>query len=245
MSVPDLRGRIALVTGASRGIGRAIALALTDAGCDVAINCRSRIDDAKHVAAEVAATGRRALVVQADVSRTAAVAEMIAKVNRELGPVDILINNAGVALRRGIDDLTEADFDETIAVNLKSAFLCTQAVLPHVRAQQWGRIVNISSGAARSAGGIGLHYNASKAGMEGLTRGYAARLVKEGITVNAVAPTLIETDMMPADQIDASARIPLGRLGRPEEVAQATLMVLGNAYMTGQTIHLSGGMNFD
>jgi 3-oxoacyl-[acyl-carrier protein] reductase len=131
-----------------------------------------------------------------------------------------------------------------MAVNLKSAFLCTQAVLPHMRAQQWGRIVNISSGAARGAGGVGLHYNASKAGMEGLTRGYAARLVKEGITVNAVAPTLIDTDMMPADPANSS-RVPLGRLGRPDEVAQATLMVLGNAYMTGPTIHLSGGMSFD
>jgi 3-oxoacyl-[acyl-carrier protein] reductase len=131
-----------------------------------------------------------------------------------------------------------------MAVNLKSAFLCTQAVLPHMRAQQWGRIVNISSGAARGAGGVGLHYNASKAGMEGLTRGYAARLVKEGITVNAVAPTLIDTDMMPPDPANSS-RVPLGRLGQPDEVAQATLMVLGNAYMTGQTIHLSGGMSFD
>ena len=99
-------------------------------------------------------------------------------------------------LVRGVDDLTEADFDLTIAVNLKSAFLCTQAVLPGMRARQWGRIVNISSGAARGAGGVGPHYNASKAGMEGLTRGYAARLVKDGITVNAVAPSLIETDMV-------------------------------------------------
>jgi 3-oxoacyl-[acyl-carrier protein] reductase len=245
VSAPKLAGHIGLVTGASRGIGRAIALALAGAGCDVAINCRARTDEAKRVAADVAALGRRALVVQADVSQAPAVAAMVADINRELGPIDILINNAGVALRRGIDDLTEADFDETIAVNLKSAFLCTQAVLPHMRAQQWGRIVNMSSGAARSAGSIGLHYNASKAGMEGLTRGYAARLVKEGITVNAVAPTLIETEMMPAERANASVRIPLGRLGRPEEVAQATLMVLGNAYMTGQTVHLSGGMSFD
>lgn len=244
MNAPHLAGRICLVTGGSRGIGRAIALALADAGCDVAINYRSRIEDAKRVAADVATLGRRALIVQADVSKAPAVDAMIADINRDLGPIDVLVNNAGLALRRGIDDLTEADFDETIAVNLKSAFLCTQAVLPHMRAQQWGRIVNISSGAARSAGGIGLHYNASKAGMEGLTRGYAARLVKEGITVNAVAPTLIETDMMPADPAN-SIRVPLGRLGRPDEVAQATLMVLGNAYMTGQTIHLSGGMNFD
>lgn len=245
MSAPDLAGRVCLVTGASRGIGRAIALALAGAGCDVAINCRSRVEDAHRAAADVATKGRRAMVIQADVAKAPDVNTMIAEIGRELGPIDILINNAGVALRRGIDDLTEADFDETIAVNLKSAFLCTQAVLPHMRAQQWGRIVNISSGAARGAGSIGLHYNASKAGMEGLTRGYAARLAKEGVTVNAVAPSLIETDMMPATEVNAGARIPIGRLGRPEEVAQATLMVLGNAYMTGQTIHLSGGMSFD
>ena len=121
---------------------------------------------------------------------------MVEQVASALGPIDILVNNAGVAIVRGVDDLTEDDFDRTIAVNLKSAFLCTQAVLPAMRARKWGRIVNISSGAARGAGAIGVHYNASKAGMEGLTRGYAARLVKEGITVNAVAPSLIETDMM-------------------------------------------------
>ena len=128
---------------------------------------------------------------------------------------------------RGVDELTEDDFDRTIAVNLKSAFLCTQAVLPAMRARKWGRIVNISSGAARGAGAIGLHYNASKAGMEGLTRGYAARLVKEGITVNAVAPSLIETDMM-SGRTDLARNIPLGRMGQADEVAQAVAMVLGN-----------------
>ena len=146
-------------------------------------------------------------------------------------------------LLRGIDDLTESDFDATIAVNLKSVFLCTQAVLPSMRAKKWGRIVNISSGAARGGGAIGVHYNASKAGMEGMTRGYAARLVKEGITVNAVAPSLIETDMM-RGRTDLASRIPLGRMGRSDEVAQAVLMVLGNDYMTGQTIMLNGGMAF-
>jgi 3-oxoacyl-[acyl-carrier protein] reductase len=168
----------------------------------------------------------------------------VAKVETELGGIDMLINNAGVAVRRGLDDLTEADFDLTIATNLKSAFLCTQAVLPGMRARRWGRIVNISSGAARGAGVIGVHYNASKAGMEGLTRGYAARLVKEGITVNAVAPSLIATDMMPPGS-DAAARVPLGRLGTPEEVAQAVLMVIGNPYMTGQTVQVNGGMHFN
>ena len=131
-----------------------------------------------------------------DVSQADAVTKMVQRVNDELGPIDILVNNAGIAIVKGIDDLREDDFDRTIAVNLKSVFLCMQAALPTMRARKWGRIVNISSGAARGAGSIGPHYNASKAGLEGLTRGYAARLVKEGITVNAVAPSLIETDMM-------------------------------------------------
>jgi 3-oxoacyl-[acyl-carrier protein] reductase len=169
---------------------------------------------------------------------------MMAAVDRELGPVDVLVNNAGIGLVRTVDDLTEEDFDRTIAVNLKSVFLCTQAVVPGMRVRKWGRIVNISSGAARSAGGVGPHYNASKAGMEGMTRGYAARLVKDGITVNAVAPSLIETDMVRSGLASSPARIPLGRFGTPEECAQAVLMVIGNAYMTGQTIGLSGGMSF-
>ena len=167
-----------------------------------------------------ASSGGRAIAVAADVSQREAVAGMIKQVTNELGPIDILVNNAGIAITSGIDDLSEDDFDRTIVVNLKSVFLCTQAVLPSMRARKWGRIVNISSGAARGAGSIGPHYNASKAGMEGLTRGYAARLVKEGITVNAVAPSLIETDMMkrPAQLV---GRIPLGRFGTAEEVAKA------------------------
>ena len=182
--------------------------------------------------------------MRADVSDGAAVKAMLESIARELGQPDVLINNAGIALRRGLDDLTEAEFDRTIAVNLKSAFLCTQAVLPAMRARRWGRIVNISSGAARGAGVIGVHYNASKAGMEGLTRGYAARLVKEGITVNAVAPSLIATDMM-ADEAGAATRVPLGRLGTPEEVAQAVLAVIANPYMTGQTVPVNGGLHFN
>ena len=241
----DLTGRIALVTGGSRGIGAAIALALADAGADVAVNYRERAAEADSVAAVIGAMGRRAITVAADVSRGEAVADMVRSVEQKLGAADILVNNAGIALIRGIDDLTEADFDRTISVNLKSAFLCTQAVLPHMRAQGWGRIVNISSGAARGAGGVGLHYNASKAGMEGLTRGYAARLVKQGITVNAVAPSLIETDMVRSGVASSADRIPLGRFGTGEEVAQVVLMLIGNGYMTGQTVALSGGMAFN
>ena len=240
---PDLNGHTALVTGASRGIGAAIALALAEAGAAVAVNYRQHATEADAMVAKIKEIGGRATAIAADVSQAAAVAKMVDHVTSTLGPIDILVNNAGIAIVRGIDDLTESDFDATIGVNLKSAFLCTQAVVPAMRAKKWGRIVNISSGAARGGGAIGVHYNASKAGMEGLTRGYAARLVKEGITVNAVAPVLIETDMM-RGRSDLAARIPLGRFGRPEEVAQAVLMVLGNDYMTGQTIMLNGGMAF-
>jgi 3-oxoacyl-[acyl-carrier protein] reductase len=239
----DLGARVALVTGGSRGIGAAVALMLARAGAAVAVNYRERAADAEAVVANIKSGGGRTIAVAADVSQSAAVAGMIERVGRELGPIDILVNNAGIAIVRGIDELSESDFDRTILVNLKSAFLCTQAVLPSMRARKWGRIVNITSGAARGAGAIGPHYNASKAGMEGLTRGYAARLVKEGITVNNVAPSLIETDMMKG-RTDLARNIPLGRMGQPEEVAQAVAMVLGNAYMTGQTIILNGGMAF-
>ena len=240
----DLKGRVALVTGAARGIGKAIALALAQAGAHVAVNYRAREADALAVADAVRGLGRHTMAIRADVSDGGAVRYMLAAITSELGGVDVLVNNAGMAIRRELDDLTEADFDRTIAVNLKSAFLCTQAVLPHMRARRWGRIVNISSGAARGAGAVGLHYNASKAGLEGLTRGYAARLVKQGITVNAVAPSLIETDMSPG-RPEVAQRIPLGRLGLPEEVAQVVLMVIGNAYMTGQTIQVNGGLHFN
>jgi 3-oxoacyl-[acyl-carrier protein] reductase len=239
----DLSGHVALVTGGSRGIGAAVALRLAEAGAAVAVNYRERADAAEAVVAKIEASGGRAVAVAADVSQAASVTKMVEQVGAALGPIDILVNNAGVAIVRGVDDLTEDDFDRTIMVNLKSAFLCTQAVLPGMRARKWGRIVNITSGAARGAGAIGPHYNASKAGMEGLARGYAARLVKEGITVNNVAPSLIETDMM-AGRTDLARNIPLGRMGQPEEVAQAVAMVLGNAYMTGQTIVLNGGMAF-
>jgi 3-oxoacyl-[acyl-carrier protein] reductase len=210
----SLDGRTALVTGGARGIGRAIALALAESGTDVAVNYRERSSDAEAVAQAVRKMGRKATAVQADVSYSSAVKRLMEAIGAELGPVGILVNNAGLALQRSLDDLTEAEFDLTIAVNLKSAFLCTQAVLPAMRKQRWGRIVNISSGAARGGGIVGVHYNASKAGLEGLTRGYAARLVKEGITVNAVSPSLIATDMLAAlpDAAANTMKLPRGWL---------------------------------
>ena len=242
-STVDLSGHVALVTGASRGIGRAIALALAEAGADVAVNYHARIAEAEDVAQQIRALGRRAVTIAADVADGVAVAAMAATIRGSLGPIDLLVNNAGIGPAHGIEDLNEAVFDRTIAVNLKSAFLCIQAVLPAMRAARFGRIVNISSGAARGAGGIGVHYNASKAGMEGLTRGYAARLAAEGITVNAIAPSLIDTEMVAPIRANA-ARIPVGRMGTAEEVAQAVLLAMGNAYMTGQTIQLNGGLHF-
>jgi 3-oxoacyl-[acyl-carrier protein] reductase len=240
----DLAKRVALVTGGSRGIGRAIAISLADAGAAVAVNYREKAAEAASVVAAIKKKGGRAMAIAADVSQAEAVNKMVAAIERELGPVDVLVNNAGIGIIRSVEDLTEEDFDLTIAVNLKSAFLCTQAVVPGMRQRNWGRIVNISSGAARGAGGIGPHYNASKAGMEGLTRGYAARLVKEGITVNAVAPSLIETDMVKSGLASSPARIPLGRFGTSEECAQVVMMLVRNEYMTGQTVALSGGMSF-
>ena len=244
MPAPTLASRTALVTGASRGIGKAIAIALAEAGADVAVNYRQRKDQAEATVAAIKQLGRKSAAFGADVSDAQAVAAMVTNIEKALGPIDILVNNAGIALRRSLEEMTEADFDRTIAVNLKSAFLCTQAVWPGMRARGWGRIVNISSGAARGAGGFGVHYNASKAGMEGLTRGYAARLVKHGITVNAVAPSLIDTEMMASQRAESATRVPLGRLGTTEEIAAAVVMVAVNPYLTGQTVPVNGGLSF-
>ncbi|WP_342723418.1 3-oxoacyl-ACP reductase family protein [Bradyrhizobium sp. B097] len=244
MTTNSLHRHVALVTGGSRGIGAAIVKMLAEAGAAVAVNYRERSAEAETLAKGITAAGGRAVAVGADVSEAADVTSLVERAKSELGPIDILVNNAGIAIVRGVDDLTEEDFDRTITVNLKSAFLCTQAVLPMMRTRKWGRIVNISSGAARGGGAIGPHYNASKAAMEGLTRGYAARLVKEGITVNAVAPSLIETDMMKG-QSGLVSRIPIGRFGTAEEVAQAVMLLVNNPYMTGQTIAMSGGMAFN
>ena len=241
----DLSNRVALVTGGSRGIGRAIALALGRAGAAVAVNYRDRQSQAAETVKAIKAAGRRAIAIRADVSSRPDVEAMAREVEAELGAIDVLVNNAGIATTRGLDDLTEEDFDRTIAVNLKSVFLCTAAVLPGMRARRCGRIVNISSVAARGPGGIGVHYNASKAGVEGLTRGYAARLAAEGITVNAIAPGLVDTEMAaPLKQAGFAARVPIGRFGEADEIGQAALMLIGKGFITGHTLSANGGVLF-
>jgi 3-oxoacyl-[acyl-carrier protein] reductase len=241
VDVIDFQGRVALVTGASRGIGRAIALALASRGAAVAVNFHNRAEEADAVVAHIRSAGGRAIAARADVSVSAQVDEMVGRAAGELGLVDVLINNAGIA----ISGVREEDFDLGIAVNLKSAFLCTEAVLPGMQARRWGRIVNISSGAARGPGLLGVVYNASKAGLEGLTRGYASRVAKDGITVNAIAPGPTDTEMgAPLKAGGVEARIPVGRMGRAEDVAEATVMLIGNDFITGQTIAVNGGMAF-
>jgi 3-oxoacyl-[acyl-carrier protein] reductase len=237
----DLDGRVALVTGASRGIGRAIAIALAEAGASVAVNYKEKRSAADQTPAALRAVGRREIAVAADVSVENDVASMLAVVERELGPVEILINNAGVARPRKVDEIDVATFDETIRINLRSAFLVTAAVLSGMRRSKWGRIIFISSTAANVGGVVGPHYAASKAGLVGLMHGYASQLVKEGITANVISPALIETDMVRSDLRAKPAMIPVGRLGRPEEVAQVAVMLACNAYITDQTIQVNGG----
>ena len=236
-----LHDKVALVTGGSRGIGAAAAMALAEAGANVAVNYRRHNEEAEKVCSAIRACGRRAVSLQADVSNSAAVAEMIARVQTELGRVGILVNNAGIARPQPIDQISEQDWDELIDVNLKSAFLVTQAVLPDMRRSHWGRIINLSSVAAQFGGVVGPHYAASKAGMIGLTHSYANLLAKEGITVNAIAPALIATDMVTSNLRAKPELIPVGRFGEVREVGAVVVMLATNAYITGQTINVNGG----
>ncbi len=241
----SLAGRVALVTGASRGMGREIALHFARHGADVAVNFLTRSREADEVVDVIVAMGRKAIAVQADISDPSAVEGLVATATAGVGPVDILVNNAGFGERRpDVADVDLALWNKTLATNLTAAFQLTQAVLPAMRAQQWGRIINISSTAAQTGGSVGPHYAASKAGIIGLTHGFATLLVKEGITVNAIAMAQIETDMLRQATAADPSRIPVGRFGQVDEIADVALLLATNAYMTGQTISVNGGMYY-
>jgi 3-oxoacyl-[acyl-carrier protein] reductase len=237
----ELTGKIALVTGGSRGIGRAAAVAMAKGGADVAVNFQHREAAAQAVCAEVEGIGRRALAVKADVSKATEVAGLIETVEKGLGSIDILVNNAGISRPQPLSEITEQDWDDILTVNLKSMFLVTQAVLPGMRQRKWGRIINLSSVAAQLGGVIGPHYAASKAGAIGLMHSYAALLAEEGITANAIAPALIKTEMITSNPKARPDLIPIGRFGTVEEVADVVVMLACNGYITGQTISVNGG----
>jgi 3-oxoacyl-[acyl-carrier protein] reductase len=237
----DLKDRVALVTGGSRGIGAAVAIALAKAGADVAVNYRERADAANTVCAEITANGRKTIAMQADVSVVADVGRMVAGIEAHLGGIGILVNNAAIAHPRKLEEITEAEWDEVLTVNLKSVFLVTQAVTGGMRQRRWGRIINLSSVAAQTGGAVGAHYAASKAGIIGLTHSCASAFIKDGITVNAIAPALIETDMVTSNPNASPTLIPMGRFGSVDDVASVAVMLAMNGYMTGQTISVNGG----
>ncbi|MDQ0155982.1 3-oxoacyl-[acyl-carrier-protein] reductase [Robertmurraya andreesenii] len=243
-----LAGKNALVTGASRGIGREIALELARQGANVAVNYAGSEKSANDVVAEIEAMGRKAFAIQANVADTEAVAGMTSKVIEEFGSLDILVNNAGITRDNLIMRMKEEDWDTVINTNLKGVFLCTKAVTRQMMKQRSGRIINIASIVGVSGNPGQANYVAAKAGVIGLTKTTAKELASRGITVNAIAPGFITTDMTDKLNEDLKAemlkQIPLARLGDPGDIAKVVVFLASedSRYMTGQTLHVDGGM---
>lgn len=237
------QGRVALVTGASGGIGQAIARRLAADGVALALGYGSRAKPARELAAVISGAGGRAVAVGADLRGAAGPRELVQAAQDALGPVDVLVCNAGLGRRQQLEEISSDDFDEMLAVNLRAPFLLAQQVIPAMRERGFGRILFVSSVAAFTGGIIGPHYAASKAGLHGLTHYLAARLAASGITVNALAPALItETAMLPGDPEELRSQVPVGRLGRPDEVAGLAAAILANPYLTSQVVSIDGGM---
>ena len=243
-----LEGKKALVTGASRGIGRAIALALAAEGADIAVNYAGNQAAAEAVAAEIEAMGCKAIIIQADISSNEAATAMVEQVAKEFGRVDILVNNAGITRDGLLMRMKEADWDAVLTTNLKGVFNCTKAAIKYMMKQKAGHIVNISSVVGVNGNAGQANYAAAKAGVIGFTKATAKELAARGITVNAVAPGFIQTDMtavLNEKQVEAmQATIPLKRLGEPEDIAKAVVFLASDDanYITGQTLNVDGGM---
>jgi 3-oxoacyl-[acyl-carrier protein] reductase len=247
----NLRSRVALVTGAASGIGRATAIALAQAGADVALLDVDHVGLAG-VTEAVEEAGRTALACLADVSVAEEVDAAVASVTRSLGRLDILVNNAGIVYVGPVVEMREADWDRVLATNLKGVFLCCRAAIPTMQQAAYGRIVNLGSVAARSGGTItGANYAASKGGVWAFTKALARELAPDGITVNCVMPGVIETAMTQGHDREAMAAleraVPVRRLGQPEDVAHAVVFLASDAagYITGTTLDVNGGIRMD
>jgi 3-oxoacyl-[acyl-carrier protein] reductase len=242
----DLAGKVALVTGAGRGIGRAIALKLAGNGATVAINDIG--ETARDVVAELESRGNTALAVPADVSDTAAVNGMVATVIETYGRLDILVNNAGISRDKILVSMSDEEWDSVINIDLKSAFLCSRAVMRPMIKQRGGRIISISSVVGIMGNKGQANYAAAKAGIIGLTRSIAKEVASRGITANAIAPGYIDTEMThgldAAWQEQLKGLIPLGCLGTPDDVAEAVLFLASDSgrYITGQVLGVDGGL---
>ena len=242
----DLRDRVAFVTGASRGIGRAVAIRLAAAGA--AVGACARVDHAQGVVDEIVAAGGRAEALRADVTSAASLKAAVRATLDRFGRIDILVNNAGIARDQLLMRMKAEEWDAVIATNLTAAFTCTQAVLRPMLRQRWGRVINVGSVVGQSGNPGQANYAASKAGLIGFSKALAQEVAARGITVNVVAPGFIETDMTAAIGDNArealAARIPAGRLGRPEDVAAAVCYLASEeaSYITGQVIGVNGGM---
>lgn len=243
-----LDGKIALVTGASRGIGRAVAVKLAAAGATVAVNYAGNAQAAEETKALIEAQGQRAILLQADVADGEAVEAMVQQVVAAFGRVDILVNNAGITRDALLMRMKESDWDDVMRTNLKGVYHCTKAVAKRMMKQRSGRIVNMSSVVGLTGNAGQANYAAAKAGVLGFTKATAKELAARGITVNAIAPGFIDTDMTAGlpEQVKESLLkgIPLGKLGSPEDIADAALFLVSDAaaYITGQTLHVDGGM---
>ena len=250
MAAPDdstnspFAGRVALVTGASGGIGAELSRGLARDGAALALHYGSNESAASELAAEIEAAGGRALTLGADLSNATAPERLVANVERELGPVDVLAANAGLSRPATWEEVDAQAFDETIAVNLRAPFLLARRVLPGMCERGYGRILFTSSVAALTGGIVGPHYASSKAGLHGLTHFLASRVAADGVTVNAIAPALIEdTAMLPGDPGELTKAVPVRRLGRPAEVADLALAMLRNGYLTSKVVTLDGGIH--